>query len=312
MSKGRGSKMRTMRRVRRMSQQTLPGIKVDPEPIRAREVIVPLYFEGQSAQVILIDGEPWWIAAEVCRILEIVETHRAIDRLDDDEKGRHTVTTLGGPQEVVVINEAGLYNLVFTSRKPEAKRFKRWITHEVLPSIRKTGSYSISQRGPISKIMRRLGCDEETALARFESRQINKDMAARLKSEGACQNDYKASHNAVYRGQFGDEWDAPSLRVELGQGPDETPLDRMSMMPLAINTLAKAEARKVLETSGVEITPKVRVEQLYKSARQVSESSLRRLGDDFVYDFVDDANRGRIIDVIDSRPALDQQREALQ
>lgn len=95
-----------------------------------------------SVRVIEREGEPWFVAADVCRALEINDTHKAVDRLDDDEKGRSSIPTLGGDQELLVVNEPGLYELVMGSRKPEAKAFKRWITHEVLPSIRKHGAYA--------------------------------------------------------------------------------------------------------------------------------------------------------------------------
>lgn len=88
-----------------------------------------------------IDGEPWFVAADVCRALEIGNPSQAVERLDDDEKGISTIDTLGGQQQMVIINEPGLYSLVLTSRKPEAKAFKRWITHEVIPSVRKHGAY---------------------------------------------------------------------------------------------------------------------------------------------------------------------------
>ena len=87
------------------------------------------------------DGEPWFVAADVCRALELPDTHKAVGRLDDDEKGRNSIPTLGGMQEMTIVNEPGLYTLVLGSRKPEAKAFKRWITHEVIPAIRKTGGY---------------------------------------------------------------------------------------------------------------------------------------------------------------------------
>lgn len=93
-------------------------------------------------RVIEHDGEPWFVAADVCRALELGEVHVAMRRLDDDEKGRCSIPTPGGVQEMSIINEPGLYSLVLGSRKPEAKAFKRWITHEVIPSIRKTGVYT--------------------------------------------------------------------------------------------------------------------------------------------------------------------------
>lgn len=98
-------------------------------------------FEGTDVRVVLIQGQPWFVAADACTALLLPDTHKAVGRLDDDEKGRHSIPTLGGKQEMTVINEPGLYSLVLGSRKPEAKRFKRWITHEVLPSIRQHGAY---------------------------------------------------------------------------------------------------------------------------------------------------------------------------
>lgn len=88
-------------------------------------------------------GAPWFSAADVCAALTIANSRDALDRLDDDEKGVATADTLGGAQEIATVNESGLYSLILTSRKPEAKKFKRWVTHEVLPSIRKSGGYSV-------------------------------------------------------------------------------------------------------------------------------------------------------------------------
>mgnify|MGYP000752482509 CR=1 FL=1 len=91
------------------------------------------------------DGEPWFVAVDVCKALEISNNRMAINRLDDDEKGVSLTDTLGGKQDMTIINESGLYSLVLGSRKPEAKKFKRWITHEVIPSIRRTGGYIAGQ-----------------------------------------------------------------------------------------------------------------------------------------------------------------------
>lgn len=87
------------------------------------------------------DGEPWFVAADACVALELGEVHVAMRRLDEDEKDRCSIPTPGGAQEMSIVNEPGLYALVLGSRKPEAKAFKRWITHEVIPSIRKHGAY---------------------------------------------------------------------------------------------------------------------------------------------------------------------------
>ena len=105
--------------------------------------IIPFEFESHALRVNLdAAGQPWFVAADVCAALDLPDTHKAIARLDDDEKGRNSIPTPGGQQDMSVVNESDPYNLVLGSRKPEAKRFKRWITHEVLPSIRKTGSYT--------------------------------------------------------------------------------------------------------------------------------------------------------------------------
>lgn len=94
-------------------------------------------------RVVERDGEPWFVAADVCRALEISDTSTALQRIDDDEKGTVSTRTPGGEQQLSAVNEPGLYSLVLGSRKPEAKAFKRWITHEVLPAIRETGRYCL-------------------------------------------------------------------------------------------------------------------------------------------------------------------------
>lgn len=98
--------------------------------------------EYGELRVVVREGEPWFVAADVCKALEIKDTWNSMQRLDDDEKGTCSISTLGGKQEMFIVNEPGLYSLVLGSRKPEAKAFKRWVTHEVLPSIRKNGMYA--------------------------------------------------------------------------------------------------------------------------------------------------------------------------
>lgn len=100
-----------------------------------------IFNNDQFGQVRVIerDGEPWFIAADVCKALEIDRT--ATRRLDEDEKGVYSTHTPGGTQDVSIVNEPGLYALVLGSRKPEAKAFKRWITHDVIPAIRQHGAY---------------------------------------------------------------------------------------------------------------------------------------------------------------------------
>ena len=99
------------------------------------------WFNGRPLRADLKGGQTWFAAADVCAVLEIANPRAAISRLEDDEKGVATADTLGGEQEINTINESGLYSLIFQSRKPEARAFRRWVTGEVLPSIRKTGHY---------------------------------------------------------------------------------------------------------------------------------------------------------------------------
>lgn len=88
-----------------------------------------------------IGGEPWFVAKDICEALAIKNSRDALARLDDDEKGVASTDTPGGEQRVQTVNEAGLYTLVLSSRKPEAHAFKRWVTHEVLPALRRDGAY---------------------------------------------------------------------------------------------------------------------------------------------------------------------------
>jgi prophage antirepressor-like protein len=100
-------------------------------------------FEGSQVRVSLdAKGEPWFVAKDICVAFDHSDVSVMVSRLDEEERGTSTVCTPGGVQELLTISESGLYSIILTSRKPNAKRFKRWVTSEVLPSIRKTGSYS--------------------------------------------------------------------------------------------------------------------------------------------------------------------------
>ena len=109
-----------------------------------KNAIIPFNFDSKTIRVVTGENnEPWFVAADVCEALSIANNRDAVTRLDDDERGVATTDTPSGQQEMTIINESGLYSLILTSRKPEAKKFKKWVTSEVLPSIRKTGSYSV-------------------------------------------------------------------------------------------------------------------------------------------------------------------------
>ncbi|MDT6962952.1 BRO family protein [Cupriavidus sp. SZY C1] len=95
----------------------------------------------QAVRVVMVYGTPWFVASDVSTLLEYLSAKDMTRMLDDDEKGRQIVPTPGGDQSMTVISESGLYSAVLRSRKPEARQFRKWVTAEVLPAIRKTGRY---------------------------------------------------------------------------------------------------------------------------------------------------------------------------
>lgn len=104
-------------------------------------------YKGKEVRTVEKDGQPWWVLKDVCGVLDLAEAHRVATRLDEDERTQVTVTdSLGRNQETTVINESGLYNVIIRSDKPEAKPFRKWVTSEVLPSIRKHGAYMTPEK----------------------------------------------------------------------------------------------------------------------------------------------------------------------
>lgn len=109
------------------------------------------YLPGMNLRVLNRGGEPWFVAQDVGTTLGFGNLRSSLALLDPVEKGVHTVDTPGGKQRLSIISESGLYLLVLKSRKPEAKAFQKWVTAEVLPSIRKTGEYVAPTRGYTSR-----------------------------------------------------------------------------------------------------------------------------------------------------------------
>lgn len=103
-------------------------------------------FEGHDVRITDLDRNPWWLLADVCGSLGIGNTTMAAAGLDEDEKSTISITEGGNLNATrIIINESGLYSLILRSRKPEAKRFKKWVTSEVLPAIRRDGAYVVAQ-----------------------------------------------------------------------------------------------------------------------------------------------------------------------
>lgn len=110
-------------------------------------------YQSHEVRTVEQDGEPWFVLKDVCAVLGLTDTGRTAERLDADELTRTTLVSGGQNREMYIINESGLYNVILRSDKPEAKPFRKWVTSEVLPSIRKTGSYTMPK---LSKEMQAL------------------------------------------------------------------------------------------------------------------------------------------------------------
>jgi hypothetical protein len=139
--------------------------------------IITFDFEGSSIRLLDLEGSPWFVAMEIAAILDYSDAEAMTRKLDDDEKQNLQVVGFG-PRGVTVINESGLYSAILGSRKPEAAKFKKWVTAEVLPAIRKTGSYTAPKASPspvrlaydaakafppLFRVARLLGCDKNAA-----------------------------------------------------------------------------------------------------------------------------------------------------
>lgn len=134
-------------------------------------------YEGAEVRTVQIDGEPWFVLTDVCRELEISNSRMAADRLENDELMSVKLTSGGQRREMTIINESGLYTVILRSDKPQAKPFRKWVTSEVLPSIRKHGSYSVqSQFADLSPQLQVL-IQMETRQKQIEARQAEQATA---------------------------------------------------------------------------------------------------------------------------------------
>lgn len=109
-------------------------------------------YQSHQVRTVLVDGEPWFVAADVARILGYRDAFNMARRLDKEDRGTRLVSTPSGDQEMTVISEAGLYVAILGSQVPGAREFKRWITHEVIPTIRRTGRYESGPTKPMTEL----------------------------------------------------------------------------------------------------------------------------------------------------------------
>lgn len=172
-----------------------------------------------SLRVVERKVQPWFVAKDVCDILELGNPRSSLALLDEDEKDVHSMDTPGGKQEMTIISEPGLYSLILRSRKPEAKAFKRWVTHEVIPSIRKRGLYATEA------VMDRILDDPDFGISllqqyKFEREQrklveAQRDEAIRTKAEIGSRREATAMATASAAVRK-----AAALENELGRGRD--------------------------------------------------------------------------------------------
>ena len=157
-------------------------------------------YNGKSIRAMEFNGQPWFVAIDVCNVLEIANSRDAVARLDEDEKNTVGLTdgNKRGNPNTAIVSESGLYSLILGSRKPEAKQFKRWITHEVIPSIRKTGGYIAGQET--------LSPEELMAKALLVAKQTLAERDARI-NELSCANSELTVQNQILlpRAQYFDE-----------------------------------------------------------------------------------------------------------
>ena len=161
-------------------------------------------------RTVFLNGEPWFVASDVCRALEIKNNRDAITRLDPDEKGVALTDTPGGIQEVSVVSESGLYSLVLSSRKPEAKLFKRWIIHDVIPAIRKTGMYSAKHLSPAEFLLEqaKMLVEQERRMAVVESKvySVETDVSAMKIQVNDLEKKFEAKLNPMLNPTVGMDW----------------------------------------------------------------------------------------------------------
>lgn len=168
-------------------------------------------FEGVPVRDVLVGREPWFVGKDVCGILGIADHNQALSSIPDDERGGYNVPTLRGEQEMICVNEPGLYRLIFKSRKPEAERFKKWVFHEVLPAIRATGTYqakTAADAKPIDETMFVIPASKYIEMLEFKISVLEEK--ARPKTKRAARppltdDDYAEIRRLAAEGKTGNE-----------------------------------------------------------------------------------------------------------
>lgn len=250
-------------------------------------------FIGQNVHVVDVAGEPWFVLADVAKVLGYRDSNDAGRLLEARYKSTHFVRRPGVNPNMATINEDGLNRLILKSRSPIAKRFQEWVEGTVLISIRKTGGFVVDRIGGWRK---KLNCGHEAAETRDGLRRDNIDYASLVKRCGGKHGgDYAMAHNAVYEVQFGKK--AKQLKKELKV--KDSPANHMGVLPMLtqqqIKQVVLRRAGDVLDAGG-----KLDVDQLLngikKTARDANKNMLELLGPGYAWDVIDDEDRGKILD----------------
>jgi len=285
---------------KREPQRDLFGDPIEPKA-RIKSGTMSISFDGKSVRYAFRGDDTWWVAADLCKVLGLGNTSVAVNGnpnqgqpgLDDDEKGLITHDTPGGPQDLLSVNESGLYALIFKSRKPEAKRFRKWVSRDVLPSIRKYGYYALSD-DRVARERKRLKSDEPTARVRLKRKSENKGIRERLRAASVPVRTEVGIYNALHLGQTG--FTAAGLRARLGLKPHHTPLDYMSGPCLSQGLHAQILAERICQDHNI---PHADWPEIFEAVtRDLAERDLALMGPGSQLGIRDDRRRGPILDIV--------------
>lgn len=279
-----------------LNQLMMLGITPEaPRPARLDDIAV---FDGEEIRMVHINGETWWVLADLARVLGYRDATAASHLLREKHKGTHFFGTPGGTHAVVTVSEPGLYRLMMRSNKPEAERFQDWITEDVLPSIRKYGFYTAGPR--LSRTMRRLNCDPLTAERRHLMTEGYKEFCRALKRLGfKAPTHYAMATNEVYAAAYAGN--AKGMRKRVGASRRSPLFDHMSRIALDVQrlmmSLLEEELRARVE-SGESGDVAGQIAYLRERAAVVVGQLLAVAGPDSALDVVDDPRRGRLYHVV--------------
>lgn len=261
--------------------------------------VMPLTFETSRVRVVMIRGEPWWVLADVARVLGYRDASSASRCLLAHHKDTHRTCTPSGTQELIIVSESGLYRLIMRSNKPETERFQEWVTSEVLPSIRKTGRYEPTPiRAWIRKTAKRRGFSMGWQKKRQKVADGNKAVDSETFAMGGDAVACSMRYNSLYLGMFG--MAARGLKKALGCRAKDSPLNQVGDVPLSTYDNANTALFHKMK-SGV-----VPLESLQDEAKACGEhfhkATLEYLGPGNDFGIVEDPKGNKILDVVRQLP----------